>query len=220
MKIRQWSKKKSFVAVIIRFFFLFCGLRIFEWNPNCRTFWDFFMRKKNLKKGFWDIAMSVKIGELHRWRKKFENLGMNSTLAKRFIAQTLDGTSVMVGHLNGVQARIKEIPAANVIFLHCYPHSFNLVPSQSEFVAILKYFHLKILLVVLETSLNCSYFLFSILQKYLTFQGVFVKLRTLKNDCYQEQQVWGILFSSPEWCLWVISEESLISKISCFKNFV
>lgn len=37
----------------------------------------------------------------------------------------------MAGHLNGMQARIK-IFGVNIIFVHCYVYSLNLVFSQSQ----------------------------------------------------------------------------------------
>lgn len=49
---------------------------------------------------------------------------------EKLIAQTYDGASVMSGHLNGVQAKLKnEVPEA--LFIHCYSHRLNLVLSQS-----------------------------------------------------------------------------------------
>lgn len=48
----------------------------------------------------------------------------------KLIAQTYDGASVMAGHLNGVQTKVREvIPEA--VFVHCYSHKLNLVLSQS-----------------------------------------------------------------------------------------
>lgn len=37
----------------------------------------------------------------------------------------------MAGYLNGVQATIKEVFDVNILFVHCYAHSLNLVFSQS-----------------------------------------------------------------------------------------
>ena len=49
---------------------------------------------------------------------------------EKVVAQTYDGAAVMAGHLNGVQAKVREvIPQA--IFVHCYAHKLNLVLSQA-----------------------------------------------------------------------------------------
>jgi len=56
---------------------------------------------------------------------------MNSVLHKfdfktKLIGQCYDGASVMAGHLNGVQAKIKEV-APMALFTHCLAHRLNLV---------------------------------------------------------------------------------------------
>lgn len=51
-------------------------------------------------------------------------------LEKKLIAQTYDGASVMAGHLNGLQANIKNI-APQALFTHCYAHALNLVLSKA-----------------------------------------------------------------------------------------
>lgn len=41
--------------------------------------------------------------------------------ARKLIAQTYDGASVMSGHISGVQARIRQVIAA-AIYIHCMAH--------------------------------------------------------------------------------------------------
>lgn len=48
----------------------------------------------------------------------------------KLIAQCYDGASVMSGHLNGLQVRIKEV-APQAVFVHCLAHRLNLVLQQS-----------------------------------------------------------------------------------------
>jgi len=42
------------------------------------------------------------------------------------VAQAYDGANVMSGHLNGVQAKIKQF-APNAAYIHCFNHALNLV---------------------------------------------------------------------------------------------
>jgi hypothetical protein len=65
-----------------------------------------------------------------RTAEGFFNL-MNSVLQKfdfktKLIGQCYDGVSVMADHLNGVQAKIKEV-APMTLFTHCLAHRLNLV---------------------------------------------------------------------------------------------
>lgn len=48
----------------------------------------------------------------------------------KLVAQCYDGASVMSGHLNGLQAKIKET-APQAVFVHCLAHRLNLVLKQS-----------------------------------------------------------------------------------------
>lgn len=48
----------------------------------------------------------------------------------KLIARCYDGASVMSGHLNGLQVKIKEV-APQAVFVHCLPHRLNLVLQQS-----------------------------------------------------------------------------------------
>lgn len=48
----------------------------------------------------------------------------------KLIGQCYDGASVMSGHLNGLQKRIKE-KAPQAVFVHCLAHRLNLVMQQS-----------------------------------------------------------------------------------------
>lgn len=47
----------------------------------------------------------------------------------KLVAQTYDGASVMSGHLNGLQMKVKNV-CPNAVFVHCYAHVSNLVLSQ------------------------------------------------------------------------------------------
>lgn len=49
---------------------------------------------------------------------------------EKLIAQCYDGASVMAGHLNGLQTRVKE-KAPQAVFIHCLAHRLNLVLKQS-----------------------------------------------------------------------------------------
>nr|CAI5829018.1 unnamed protein product [Callosobruchus analis] len=48
----------------------------------------------------------------------------------KLVGQCFDGASVMAGHLNGLQAKIKE-QAPQAVFVHCLAHRLNLVLQQS-----------------------------------------------------------------------------------------
>lgn len=50
--------------------------------------------------------------------------------SNKLVAQCYDGASVMSGHLNGVQSKVKEI-APQAIFVHCLAHRVNLIIKQS-----------------------------------------------------------------------------------------
>ena len=57
-------------------------------------------------------------------------LGEYSNIKDKLIMQTYDGASVMSGHINGVQAIVRqEYPFAH--FVHCAAHRLNLVLCQS-----------------------------------------------------------------------------------------
>ncbi|XP_050064957.1 zinc finger MYM-type protein 1-like [Aphis gossypii] len=47
-------------------------------------------------------------------------------MEKKLIGQCYDGASVMAGHVNGLQAKVKEV-APNALFTHCLAHRLNLV---------------------------------------------------------------------------------------------
>lgn len=51
-------------------------------------------------------------------------------LATKLVGQTYEGTAVMAGEINGLQARIKTI-APQALFTHCYAHKLNLVLQDS-----------------------------------------------------------------------------------------
>lgn len=48
----------------------------------------------------------------------------------KLIGQCFDGATVMSGHLNGLQSKIKEI-APQAVFIHCLAHRLNLLLQQS-----------------------------------------------------------------------------------------
>ncbi|XP_063216599.1 zinc finger MYM-type protein 1-like [Bacillus rossius redtenbacheri] len=48
----------------------------------------------------------------------------------KLVVQTYDGAAVMAGHLNGVQAKVREV-IPHAVFVHCYAHKLNLVLSQA-----------------------------------------------------------------------------------------
>jgi len=54
------------------------------------------------------------------------SLFLELSIEKKLVGQCYDGASVMAWHLNGLQARIKEI-APNALFTHCFAHKLNLV---------------------------------------------------------------------------------------------
>ena len=59
-----------------------------------------------------------------------DKLGQYSNVKDELIMQTYDGASVMSGHINGVQAIVRqEYPFAH--FVHCAAHRLNLVLCQS-----------------------------------------------------------------------------------------
>ncbi|CAH0555131.1 unnamed protein product [Brassicogethes aeneus] len=49
---------------------------------------------------------------------------------QKLVAQCYDGASVMAGHLNGLQAKIKK-EAPQALFIHCSAHKLNLVLQDS-----------------------------------------------------------------------------------------
>ena len=55
-----------------------------------------------------------------------DKLGQHSNIKDKLIMQTYDGASLMSGHINGVQAIVRqEYPFAH--FVHCAAHKLNLV---------------------------------------------------------------------------------------------
>ena len=47
----------------------------------------------------------------------------------KLVAKTYDGAAVMASHLNGLQAKVRDV-APCATFVHCYAHRLNLVLSQ------------------------------------------------------------------------------------------
>lgn len=54
------------------------------------------------------------------------NVLLEFDIKNKLIGQCYDGASVMVGHINGLQAKIKEV-APYALFTHCLAHRLNLV---------------------------------------------------------------------------------------------
>lgn len=55
---------------------------------------------------------------------------------KKLVAQTYDGASNMSGCYNGLQALVQQRINCNVMYVHCYAHSLNLVLSDTDTVAV------------------------------------------------------------------------------------
>lgn len=77
--------------------------------------------------GFYDVSSGRTANDLFNFViDKFSKFDLKNKL----VAQTYDGASVMAGHLNGLQAKIKTV-APNAIFTHCYAHTLNLILSKA-----------------------------------------------------------------------------------------
>ena len=78
--------------------------------------------------GFVDLSMNRNAAALSQVVQ--DKLGEYSNIKDKLIMQTYDGASVMSGHINGVQAIVRqEYPFAH--FVHCPAHRLNLVLCQS-----------------------------------------------------------------------------------------
>ena len=78
--------------------------------------------------GFVDVSMNRNAAAISQVVK--DKLGQYSNIKDKLIMQTYDGASVMSGHINGVQAIVRqEYPFAH--FVHCAAHRLNLVLCQS-----------------------------------------------------------------------------------------
>ena len=78
--------------------------------------------------GFVDVSMNRNAAAISQVVK--DKLGEYSNIKDKLIMQMYDGTSVMSGHFNGVQAIVcQEYPFAH--FIHCAAHRLNLVLCQS-----------------------------------------------------------------------------------------
>ena len=78
--------------------------------------------------GFVDVSMNRNAAAISQVVK--DKLGQYSQIKDKLIMQTYDGASVMSGHINGVQALVRqEYPFAH--FVHCAAHRLNLVLCQS-----------------------------------------------------------------------------------------
>jgi hypothetical protein len=78
--------------------------------------------------GFYDISSGRTSEDL--FKSLTENFA-KFNLKEKLVAQSYDGAAVMVGELNGLQRKIKDV-AAQATFTHCYAHDvLNLVLSKS-----------------------------------------------------------------------------------------
>ena len=78
--------------------------------------------------GFVDVSMNRNAAAISQVVK--DKLGQYSHIKDKLIMQTYDGASVMSGHINGVQALVRqEYPFAH--FVHCAAHRLNHVLCQS-----------------------------------------------------------------------------------------
>lgn len=77
--------------------------------------------------GFYDVSSGRTAVNLFNF---FMETFQRFDFANKLIAQTYDGASVMAGHLNGLQTKIKSV-SPQAIFTHCYAHNMNLVLSNA-----------------------------------------------------------------------------------------
>lgn len=73
--------------------------------------------------GFYDVSKDHTAEGLFNL---ITSLLLEFNIEEKLVGQCYDGASVIAGHLNGLQARIKEI-APNALFTHCFAHKLNLV---------------------------------------------------------------------------------------------
>ena len=84
--------------------------------------------------GFVDVSMNKNAAGISQVVK--DKLGEYSNIKDKLIMQTYDGASVMSGHINGVQAIVRQdYPIAH--FVHCSAHRLNLVLCQSKFSSLM-----------------------------------------------------------------------------------
>ena len=89
-------------------------------NFKCEIIGAFFL-------GFYDVSPDRTAQALF---ELLDNTLHPFNYRNKLIGQSYDGASVMSGHLNGLQTKVKdEVPQA--IFIHCLAHRLNLVLSQS-----------------------------------------------------------------------------------------
>ena len=92
--------------------------------------------------GFVDVSMNINAAAISQVVK--DKLGQYSNIKDKLIMQTYDGASVMPGHINGVQAIVRqEYPFAH--FVHCAAHRLNLVLCQStSSISSVKHFFINV----------------------------------------------------------------------------
>lgn len=124
-EIKAMIDKTSFVAV------MFEETMDFQMKSQLSRVLRFVDEKERPQErflGYIEVSKDRRAASLTEEVRKFVN---QFNCGQKLIAQTYDGASVMAWHLNSVQARVKEVFGANVLFVHCYAHSLNLVLSQS-----------------------------------------------------------------------------------------
>ncbi|CAH1101460.1 unnamed protein product [Psylliodes chrysocephalus] len=76
-----------------------------------------------LRNGELQFGLKKRLTEIEKRRSKLE-------CGSKLVAQSYDGAAVMTGHLEGLQAKVKE-KFKHAIFVHCIAHRLNLVLSRS-----------------------------------------------------------------------------------------
>ena len=77
--------------------------------------------------GFYDVSEDRSSESLFNL---LDNILDKFDYKKKIVGQCYDGASVMAGHLNGLQKKIKD-KAPQALFVHCLAHRLNLVLQQS-----------------------------------------------------------------------------------------
>lgn len=77
--------------------------------------------------GFYDVSADRTSETLYNL---LDNILGQFDYEHKLIGQCYDGASVMSGHLNGLQKKIKD-KAPQAVFVHCLAHRLNLVMQQS-----------------------------------------------------------------------------------------
>lgn len=105
-------------------------LQISQKNSQCSVILRYINSKGSLVErflGFYDVSSDRTATSLFNL---LQTVLSEFSYKTKLIAQCYDGASVMAGHLNGLQTKIKE-EAPQAIFVHCLAHRLNLVLKQS-----------------------------------------------------------------------------------------